>query len=218
MASKIPRGLQLPAETKRIGHKLEPKDAATANAAQKPDGILKAQNKNIPRKNVAPKVPKGISTRHGQQAELKEQNQQLLALNEELQKSLANTQQEVAELELHFKDMKDENAGLQKNLRDCHVLLVTAKMDPVSAERVGEAAQQNEDQRKEVMNISANLLNEIKAFGEMASEQRARLEEIQTAMTKLSKSQAQMIEEREMFSEVTAEMEKALKQAETLLL
>lgn len=36
-------------------------------------------------------------------------------------------------------------------------------------------------------------------------------------MTKLSKSQAQMIKEREMFSEVTAEMEKALKQAETLL-
>lgn len=45
------KGLQLPAETKRIGHKLEPKDAMTAatNAAQKPDGILKAQNKNIPR-------------------------------------------------------------------------------------------------------------------------------------------------------------------------
>lgn len=37
-------------------------------------------------------------------------------------------------------------------------------------------------------------------------------------MTKLSQSQAQMIKEREMFSEVTAEMEKALKQAETLLL
>lgn len=36
----------------------------------------------------------------------------------------------MAELELHFKDMKEENAGLQKNLRDCHVLLVTAKMDP----------------------------------------------------------------------------------------
>lgn len=43
-------------------------------------------------------------------------------------------------------------------------------------------------------------------------------QEIQTAVTKLSKSQAQMIKEREMFSEVTAEMEKALKQAETLLL
>lgn len=33
-----------------------------------------------------------IPTRFGQQAELKEQNQQLLALNEELHKSLANTQ------------------------------------------------------------------------------------------------------------------------------
>lgn len=37
-------------------------------------------------------------------------------------------------------------------------------------------------------------------------------------MTKLSKSQDQMIKEREMFSDVTAEMEKALKRAETLLL
>lgn len=33
-----------------------------------------------------------LTTRFGQQAELKEQNQQLLASNEELHKSLANTQ------------------------------------------------------------------------------------------------------------------------------
>lgn len=33
-------------------------------------------------------------------------------------------------MELQFKDMKEENAGLQKNLKDCHVLLVAAKMDP----------------------------------------------------------------------------------------
>lgn len=45
--------MQPPAETKKIGHKLEPKDTVTgsaaANAAQKPDGILKSQNKNMPR-------------------------------------------------------------------------------------------------------------------------------------------------------------------------
>lgn len=75
----------------------------------------------------------------------------------------------------------------------------------VSGERVGEAAQQNEDQRKEVMvitqivilssvvlfksgsnktkfnhflfqDISKNLLEEIEAFGKIALEQRARLE------------------------------------------
>lgn len=39
-------------------------------------------------------------------------------------------QQQVAEMVLQFKDMKEENTGLQKNLKDCHVLLVTAKMDP----------------------------------------------------------------------------------------
>lgn len=98
-------------------------------------------------------------------------------------------------------------------------------------------------------NISKNLLDEIKAFGEIASGQRARLEvrkllvfqqcfvlvglnynrkrilsgssfkqEIRTVMTELSKSREQMIKEREMFSQETTEMEKALKEAETLLL
>lgn len=45
--------MQLPAETKKTGHKLEPKDTVTgsaaANAAQKPAGILKSQKENLPR-------------------------------------------------------------------------------------------------------------------------------------------------------------------------
>lgn len=87
------------------------------------------------------------------------------------------------ELELQFSDLEKENAGVQKNLKDCHALLVTAKIDPgeyvspfsqcvfvrlifvscfliesnirsiwlVLGERVGDAARQNEDQRREVM-------------------------------------------------------------------
>lgn len=47
------KGMQLPAETKKTGHKLEPKDTVTgsaaANAAQKPAGILKSQKENLPR-------------------------------------------------------------------------------------------------------------------------------------------------------------------------
>lgn len=34
------------------------------------------------------------------------------------------------ELELQFSDLEKENAGVQKNLKDCHALLVTAKIDP----------------------------------------------------------------------------------------
>nr|XP_046228306.1 small kinetochore-associated protein [Scatophagus argus] len=220
MFSKIPRGVQVPAETKKTGHKPEPKDTAavTANAAQKSDGVLKCQKENLPRKNAAPKVHKGVSTRYGQQVELKEQNQHLLATNEELQKNLTDTQQRVAELELQFSDLEKENVGLQKNLKDCHVLLVAAKIDPVLGERVGEAAQQNEDQRKEVMSVSTDLLHELKAFGDIASQQRARLEEIQTTMTELAKAREHMIQEREDFSLEAAEMEKALQEAEALLL
>ncbi|XP_040919687.1 small kinetochore-associated protein isoform X2 [Toxotes jaculatrix] len=214
MSSKIPRGAQLPAETKKTGHKFESKDTATANAAQKSDGILKSQKENVPRKNVAPKVHKG----YGQQAELKEQNQHLMTVNEELQKNLTETQNRVAELELQFSDLEKKNAGVEKNLKDCHVLLVGAKIDPVLGERVGEAAQQNEDQRKEAMSISTDLLNELRTFSDIASQQRAQLREIQTTMSDLTKAREHMIQERENFSLEAAEMEEALKEAEALLL
>ncbi|XP_047429063.1 small kinetochore-associated protein [Mugil cephalus] len=215
MATKIPR------ETKRTGHKLESKDtvAATqaANAGPKSDGVLKPTKENITRKIVAPKVHKGVSTRYGQQAELREQNQHLMVVNEELQKNLSETQQRVAELELQFSDLEKENADVQRNLKDCHVLLVSAKIDPVLGERVGDAARQNEEQRKEVMSVSTDLLNELKAFGDVASQQRARLEDIQMTMTDLIKAREHVAQERETFSLQAAEMEKALEEAEALL-
>ncbi|XP_034555679.1 small kinetochore-associated protein [Notolabrus celidotus] len=216
MSSKIPRGMQPHAEMKKVGHKGETKDTATAT--QKSDGILKPQRENLPRKNVAPKPHKGISTRYGQQAELKEQNQHLIATNEELQKNLADTQQRVAELELQKSDLEKENTQVQKNLKDCHVLLVASKIDPVLGERVGEAARQYEDQRKEVKGISADLLHELKAFGGIASQQQARLEEIQTSITELAEARGHMMQERENFSLQVAEMEQALEEAEALLL
>uniref|UniRef100_A0A3Q3WQP3 Uncharacterized protein n=1 Tax=Mola mola TaxID=94237 RepID=A0A3Q3WQP3_MOLML len=150
--------------------------------------------------------------------ELKEQNQHLLATNEELEKNLTDTKQRVAELELQFSNLEKENAGLQSNLKDCHVLLVASKIDPVLGERVGEDARQNEDQRKEVMSVSTNLLHELKAFEEIASQQRARLEVSKTLMTELTKAQEHMTQERQNFSLEAAEMEKALQEAESLLL
>ncbi|XP_074541705.1 small kinetochore-associated protein [Halichoeres trimaculatus] len=215
MSSKIPRGMHQPTEMKKVGHKVEIKD--TANAAQK-DGVLKPQKENMQRKNVALKPHKGVSTRYGQQAELKEQNQHLIASNEELQKSLEETQQRVAELELQCNDLEKENARVEKNLKDCHVLLVAAKIDPVLGERVGEAARQHEDQRKEVKSISTDLLQELKAFGDMATQQRAQLEEIQTTITDLTKAREHMTQERQNFSLEAAEMEQALREAEALLL
>ncbi|XP_035000117.1 small kinetochore-associated protein isoform X2 [Hippoglossus stenolepis] len=214
MSTKIPRGLQVPAETKRTGRKYESKDPASA--APKSDGVLKPQKENTQRKNVVPKVHKGVSTRYGQEAELKEQNQHLMTVNEELQKNLTETQQRVAELELQFSDIEKENTDVQKNLKNCHVLLVAANIDPGGS--VGEAAQQNEDQRKEAMSVSADLLSELRTFGDAASQQRSRLEEIQATMTDLAKAREHMMQERENFSLEAAEMEKALLEAEALLL
>ncbi|KAA8582999.1 hypothetical protein FQN60_015545, partial [Etheostoma spectabile] len=186
--------VQLPAGTKKPVHKPESRDTATVSAstnAQKLDGILKPQTENVPKNVVALKVHKGISTRYGRQAEVKEQNQHLMATNEDLQKNLTEIQQRVAELELQYSDLVKENTEVQKNLKDCHVLLVSANIDP--GERVGEASRNHEDQRKEVM-------------------------EIQATMTELTKARQHMMQERENFSLKAAEMEQALKEAEALLL
>ncbi|KAM7367657.1 hypothetical protein PAMP_013942 [Pampus punctatissimus] len=203
MSPIIGKVMPLPAETKKTATV-----SATVNAVQRSDGVLKPQKENVLR----------VSTRYEQQAELKEQNQNLMAAKEELQKNLTETQQRVADLELQFNNLEKENAEVQKNLKDCHVLLVASKIDPVLGERVGEAAQQNEDQRKEVMSVSADLLNELKAFGDTASQQRSRLEEIQKTVTDLTKARELMLQERENFSLEAAEMEKALNEAEALLL
>uniref|UniRef100_A0A3B3UDF9 Kinetochore localized astrin (SPAG5) binding protein n=1 Tax=Poecilia latipinna TaxID=48699 RepID=A0A3B3UDF9_9TELE len=202
MSSKIPRGTHLPTEARTV---------------QKTDTNLKNSRENVPRKNVAPKVHKGVSTRYGQQVELKEQNQNLVAAKEELQKNLSEKQQRVEELELQLDELQKENVEFQKNLQDCHRLLVSAKIDPVLGERVGDAARQKEDERKEVMSVSTDLLRELKAFGDIASQQRTQLQEIQATMEDVTKARELMKQERENFSQEAAEMERALKEAEELL-
>lgn len=218
MTSKIPRAM--PLESKKTGHKPEPKDAAALNTRasvfQKTDG--RPQKENIPRKNVAPKANIGISTRYGQQTELKEQNQNLIAANDELQKNLTETQKRVTELEQQYSDLEREKTDVQKHLTDCHVLLVAANIDPVLGETVGEAVRENQEQRKEVMTVSTELLKELKTFADVTSEQHGRLQRLQSTFSELTKAHEQMIQEREKFALEAADLENALNEAEALLL
>lgn len=201
MASKIPRGF-LP--EKKIGHK--------------PDTDAEQHKENIPRKNIISKTVKGISTRYGQEAERRELNQNLRAANDELQKNLTETQQKVTALEEQYSNLKKEKLETEKHLKDCHTLLVSAKIDPVLGERVGEAACENEEQRKEVMTVSTELLNELKTFTDIATEQNGRLQKIQSTLSKLAEAQDQMRQQREGFASEAADLEKALNEAEALLL
>ncbi|XP_024146627.1 small kinetochore-associated protein isoform X2 [Oryzias melastigma] len=171
----------------------------------------------MPVKTVAPKVHKG-TTRYGQQMELKEQNQHLTAANEELQKNLAEAQHRVADLELQFSELQKENSDVQKKLQNCHVLIVSAKIDPVLGESVGDAARKMEEDRKQVVSLSSDLLSELKSFGSAASHQRAQLQEIQTNFEELSKAGEVIKQERENFTLQAAELEKALEETEELLL
>ncbi|XP_008311629.1 small kinetochore-associated protein [Cynoglossus semilaevis] len=214
MSSKIPKGIHLPTERKKTSIRTESKD--TGIAAHKSD--LKSQKENIHRKGHSPKVYKGVSTRFGQRAELEEQNQQLMTANQQLQSNLTEAQQRAAELELQFNELTKENTHVQKNLKDCHMLLVAAKIDPVLGGKVGEAARKSEGERKEALSVSSDLLNELKAFSDTASQQRAQLEEIQTMMSHLKDTRQRVMQERESFTQEAAEIEKALEEADALLL
>ncbi|XP_072319489.1 small kinetochore-associated protein [Eucyclogobius newberryi] len=192
--SKIPKGFT---REKKTGHK--------------PDD--EHHKENIPRKNVVSKTIKG----YGHEAELREQNQNLRDANDDLQKNLNQTQVKVTTLQQQFNELEKEKLETEKHLKDCHALLVSAKIDPVLGERLREVAQENEEQRKEAMNISAELLNELKAFADIATEQCGRLQEVQSTLLELTDAQEQMRQESTSFALEAAELEKALIEAEALL-
>ncbi|XP_019911684.1 small kinetochore-associated protein isoform X2 [Esox lucius] len=205
---------------KRVANKYEFKEAAIPsdfNFVQK-TACFKPQNENLPRTNV-PNVRKGISTRYGQQlSELKGRNKHLEDTNEELQKKLTETQQKCALLEQQHSELQVTNVDIQKQLKDCHVLLVAGNIDPVLGERIREIKQENEDQRREVVNISQDLLSELQTFGDMATEQSAQLTEVQKTMKDLMEAQGHLVQESNNFSFDVEKMEKALEEAEQLLL
>ncbi|XP_048106665.1 small kinetochore-associated protein isoform X1 [Alosa alosa] len=182
--------------------------------------VLKPVCDNVgSRKNANTRTLKVPSTRYGVQNELKEHNQLLISTNEELQKHVVEMENKVTLLEQQCGNLKGENSEMQKRLRDCHTLLVTANMDPgVLGERIHEASTENEEQRKEVMNISQNLLNELGKFDTMASDHRGQLEEIQNVMRHLKEARDKLREEMGTVKLEVEEMERDLEEAERLLL
>ncbi|XP_062324463.1 small kinetochore-associated protein isoform X1 [Osmerus eperlanus] len=181
------------------------------------DGVFKPHNENAPRKIPTTKKQKGPPSRYGQQSDIRDQNQLLVVVNEELQRNLTETKQRMAQLEQQCSDLKGENGNFQKELKDCHVLLVAGNIDPVLGERIGQTTQQNEDERKEVVNVSKDLLGELNTFCDMTTEQSERVDEIQNTMKDLKEARELLSQERESLSLEVEEMEKALEEADMLL-
>ncbi|KAK7166624.1 hypothetical protein R3I93_006393 [Phoxinus phoxinus] len=161
---------------------------------------------------------KAPTTRYGQQNDMREHNRALTTTNEDLQRQLEEMKETVTELELRCTDLQGENREIHKQLRDCHVLLVAENLDPVSGEKLGQTAQQKEEQRREVMTVSQNLLTELKLFGETAQEHAANLLEVQNTMRELTEVHEKLQQERTSFTLDVEEMERALGEAERLLM
>ncbi|XP_039507476.1 small kinetochore-associated protein isoform X1 [Pimephales promelas] len=191
----------------------------TAISAQPRAAQVKNDMDNKKSQHRTLKVP---TTRYGQQNDIREQNRALTTTNEDLQRQLEEMKETVTELELRCTDLQGENREIQKQLRDCHVLLVAEKLDPasnsVSGEKLGQTAQQKEEQRREVMNVSQNLLAELKLFSETALEHAANLLEVQNTMRDLTEVHEKLQQERTRFTLDVEEMERALGEAEKLLM
>ncbi|KAF5902308.1 small kinetochore-associated protein-like, partial [Clarias magur] len=128
----------------------------------------------LTRKNPG-KSLKGPSVRYGFQSDVKEQNRLLVLMNEDLQKQVTDLKESVSVLEQRCGDLQENNTEIKKQLRDCHALLITENLDPVSGEKFGEAAEQKAGQRKELMTVSQNLFTELKLFEDFTNEHRTHL-------------------------------------------
>ncbi|XP_062866676.1 small kinetochore-associated protein [Trichomycterus rosablanca] len=178
----------------------------------------KANLKSDSEKKTQAKTLKGPSVKYGQQNDLREQNRILVATNEDLQRQILELKESVALLEERCSNLQDENAGIKKQLRDCHVLLIAEKLDPVSGEKIEQAVEQKDRQREDVMTVSQKLLTELKLFDEFAREHGAQLAEMQNTMKSLNEAREKLHTDRESFCLDAEEMEKALKEAERLLI
>ncbi|XP_048852766.1 uncharacterized protein LOC125723812 isoform X3 [Brienomyrus brachyistius] len=198
MASKIPVHVD-----NRSANAANPEAAVQASKQRKIQNVLS-------RKKPAMRVPKGCD------AELHEQNLALQASNEELTRNFSQSKEQVIHLEGQCTALQQENMEIRKQLDSCCLLLLAGNVDPVLGQRVAEITKQNEDQQKDVMNAAADLLGELKTFGEMALGHRQQLQ-VQETMRVLKSSQEQHCEERKGFSLEVEEMERALDDAEALL-
>ncbi|XP_072513735.1 small kinetochore-associated protein isoform X2 [Salminus brasiliensis] len=158
------------------------------------------------------------STKYGHHNDLKEQNRLLMATNEDLHRQISEIKEYVAVLEQQCSDVQEENTEIKKKLRDCHGLLIAEKLDPVSGGKIGATAEQMEGQRKEFMTISQNLLTELNLFDEVASEHGTHLTDVQNTMRSLKEAREKLSLKRQSFCVDAVEMEKALEEAERLLM
>ncbi|KAI5619631.1 hypothetical protein C0J50_20810 [Silurus asotus] len=179
--------------------------------------IIKTDPETMLRKNPV-KSLKGPSVRYGHQNDVKEQNRLLMGANEDLQKQISELKESVSVLEQRCSDLQENNSGMKKQLRDCHALLIAENLDPVSGEKLGEAAEQMTGQRKELMTVSQKLLMELKQFEDFTKEHRTHLTEVQNTMGSLKEARDKLYLERESFSTYTETMERALEEAERLLI
>ncbi|XP_058236415.1 small kinetochore-associated protein [Hemibagrus wyckioides] len=178
---------------------------------------VKTDPEAVVRKNTA-KSLKGPSVRYGHQSEVMEQNRLLTAAKEDLQKQISELKENVFVLEQRCSDLQESNTEIKKQLSDCHVLLIAENLDPVSGEKVCEAADQKAGQRKDLMTISQKLLTELKSFDDFTKEHRAHLTEVQNTVRSLQGAREQLYQERDSFCMYAENMERALEEAEKLLM
>ncbi|KAF4075011.1 hypothetical protein AMELA_G00229840 [Ameiurus melas] len=159
-----------------------------------------------------------VNEYHSRRRRKEEQNRLLLVANEDLLKQISGLKENVSVLEQRCSDLQENNTDIKKQLRDCHELLIVENLDPVSGEKVGVAAEQQAGQRKELMTVSQKLLSELKLFDDFTKEHRTHLTEVQNTMRSLKGAREKLHLERESFCTYTENMERALEDAERLLM
>ncbi|XP_078515926.1 small kinetochore-associated protein isoform X1 [Lissotriton helveticus] len=160
---------------------------------------------------------RGPASRNKAEAELRDRNQFLEDANQHLQLELASTQETVSKLQERQAVLESEVTELNNRLERHMVILESRNIDPVTGNIILTSVEEMDKCRTETKMVTEQLMEELKSFSNVASEQRERILAIHAMCRAAEEERTHFLEKQKTFEEDRENFRTALRQAELLL-
>ncbi|XP_078515927.1 small kinetochore-associated protein isoform X2 [Lissotriton helveticus] len=157
------------------------------------------------------------ASRNKAEAELRDRNQFLEDANQHLQLELASTQETVSKLQERQAVLESEVTELNNRLERHMVILESRNIDPVTGNIILTSVEEMDKCRTETKMVTEQLMEELKSFSNVASEQRERILAIHAMCRAAEEERTHFLEKQKTFEEDRENFRTALRQAELLL-
>ncbi|XP_069064687.1 small kinetochore-associated protein [Pleurodeles waltl] len=205
----------------KIALPLISRDLNVVSTQKIPDAVsAKATDRSkhtVPANKRTTGANRGPPARYKAEAELRDRNQFLEDANQVLQSELASTQETVSSLQERQAVLESEVTELNKRLERHMVILESRNIDPVTGNVILTSAEEMDKCRAETKLVTEHLMEELKNFSNVASEQSERILAIQSMCRAAEEERKHFLEKQKAFEEDRENFRAALRQAELLL-